>query len=846
MDKLDIERHISPSELAARLTVTEVLQEQTTDPEKGLLPETVLQRRATHGLNEFTIHETVPLWKKYIENFKDPLIMLLLASTFISCVVRQWDDAISIFVAVIIVVTVGFVQEYQSEQSMQELTRLVPFRCHCIRNGIRHELQARDLVPGDLLVVSVGDRIPADMRFISVSGLAIDESMLTGETHDSVKHIESIEPVEAGEIPIADRKNIAFMGTLVRQGHGKGVVVGTGEDSEFGTMFHLMQETEKKRSPLQVKMDELGQKLTYISFTIIAVIITFGLFQHKPLLDMFTIGVSLAVAAIPEGLPIVVTVTLALGVIRMARRNAIVKKLPSVEALGAASVICADKTGTLTQNEMTMTHVYSYADHAVAQATGKGYLLTGHFTVDGKIISPKSYPNIAKIMEVGNLCNNSYVENGVVIGQATEGALIVAASKFGMTDLRPMYERTDEIPFSSMSKWMAVRCVSKNNLHQPALYYVKGMTECILGRCTSYYNHAAPNHISPLTKVDKESILEECIKMAGGRLRVIAFAVGQDIDNLSFVGLAGLIDPPRQGVEQAIKTLVDSQVQVVMITGDAKETALAIARQVGIYQDNLHTCMSGQQIESLCEEQLTSLFRKTTVFYRTSPRHKLTIIRVFQMQGKIVAMTGDGVNDAPALKQADIGIAMGKSGTDVSKEAADMILVDDNFSTILSAIEEGKSIFYNIKNFVRFQLSTSLAALGLVGLLTLLGYPNPLNAMQILWINIIMDGPPAQSLGVEPVDRDVMLKPPRPMNTSIITRALLQRVIVAAAIIILGTMFIFIREMNGDGEESNARATTMSFTAFVFFDMFNALACRSAHKSILKIGLFTNKVFLAA
>ncbi|XP_033068576.1 calcium-transporting ATPase type 2C member 1 isoform X8 [Trachypithecus francoisi] len=683
------------SKKASELPVSEVASILQADLQNGLNKCEVSHRRAFHGWNEFDISEDEPLWKKYISQFKNPLIMLLLASAVISVLMHQFDDAVSITVAILIVVTVAFVQEYRSEKSLEELSKLVPPECHCVREGKLEHTLARDLVPGDTVCLSVGDRVPADLRLFEAVDLSIDESSLTGETTPCSK-VTAPQPA-ATNGALASRSNIAFMGTLVRCGKAKGVVIGTGENSEFGEVFKMMQAEEAPKTPLQKSMDLLGKQLSFYSFGIIGIIMLVGWLLGKDILEMFTISVSLAVAAIPEGLPIVVTVTLALGVMRMVKKRAIVKKLPIVETLGCCNVICSDKTGTLTKNEMTVTHIFT-SDGLHAEVTGVGYNQFGEVIVDGDVVHGFYNPAVSRIVEAGCVCNDAVIRNNTLMGKPTEGALIALAMKMGLDGLQQDYIRKTEYPFSSEQKWMAVKCVHRT-----------------------------------------------------------------------------------------------------------------------------------QQV---------------AVFYRASPRHKMKIIKSLQKNGSVVAMTGDGVNDAVALKAADIGVAMGQTGTDVCKEAADMILVDDDFQTIMSAIEEGKGIYNNIKNFVRFQLSTSIAALTLISLATLMNFPNPLNAMQILWINIIMDGPPAQSLGVEPVDKDVIRKPPRNWKDSILTKNLILKILVSSIIIVCGTLFVFWRELRDN--VITPRDTTMTFTCFVFFDMFNALSSRSQTKSVFEIGLCSNKMFCYA
>jgi len=749
---------------------------------------------------------------------------------------KQFDDALSITCAILIVVTVAFFQEYKSEKALEELNKLVPPRCNCIRNGELHSLLARDLVPGDIIVLNTGDRVPADLRLFEAVDLNIDESSFTGETEPSAKHVDLIPKVEGQSQNIIKRKNIAFMGSLVKNGHGKGIVTSTGENSEFGEIFKLMQSEEAPKTPLQKSMDTLGKQLSFYSFGIIGLIMFIGYLQGRPTLEMFTISVSLAVAAIPEGLPIVVTVTLALGVIRMARKKAIVKKLPIVETLGCVNLICSDKTGTLTANEMTVRNIIT-SDDIQAEVTGKGYVADGIVKSNGVQIRYDTHPSVFKVIEVGAVCNNSHIFDRNVSGLPTEAALLTLAMKASYNELRDDYARHEEWPFSSETKWMAIKCSPRSNLSKQQLF-MKGAISEVLQKSTFYNSN---DKLLPLTPEKFKFFMTQAENMMNSGLRVIAMASGTSFNDLSYVGMVGIMDPPRDGVQESIEILRKSGVEVKMITGDAVETARAIATRIG-FDLVMKTCVSGDEIDKMSIHELESIAPKTAIFYRTTPRHKLAIVKALKNSGYVVGMTGDGVNDAVALKSADIGIAMGKSGTDVSKEAADMILVDDNFTTIISAIEEGKGIYYNIRNFVRFQLSTSISALSLIAFSTVFHFPSPLNAMQILWINIIMDGPPAQSLGVEPVDSDVLKKSPRKTTESMININLLVNIAISALLIVSGTLFVFYHEMK-EGHVTS-RDTTMTFTCFVFFDMFNALACRSQTKSVFQIGLFSNKAFL--
>ncbi|KAM9192336.1 calcium-transporting ATPase type 2C member 2 [Dugong dugon] len=805
------------------------------DLENGLSEFSVTQRRLVHGWNEFVANNTEPAWKKYLDQFKNPLILLLLGSAMVSVLTKEYEDAVSITMAVIIVVTVAFIQEFRSERSLEELTKLVPPECNCVREGKLQHLLARDLVPGDIVSLSIGDRIPADIRLTEVTDLLVDESSFTGEAEPCSK---TDSPLPGGG-DLTTLSNIVFMGTLVQCGKGQGIVIGTGERSQFGEVFKMMQAEETPKTPLQKSMDKLGKQLTLFSFGIIGLIMFIGWLQGKQPLSMFTIGVSLAVAAIPEGLPIVVMVTLVLGVLRMAKKRVIVKKLPIVETLGCCNVICSDKTGTLTANEMTVTQLVT-SDGLHAEVSGVGYNGKGSVCLlpSRELIKEFSNVSVGKLVEAGCVANNAIIRENAVMGQPTEGALIALGMKMGLSGIKDSYVRKKEIPFSSEQKWMAVKCSPKNEA-QEDIYFMKGALEEVIRHCTMY-NHGGIS--LPLTPQQQSLCLHEENRMASLGLRVLALASGPKLGQMTFLGLVGIIDPPRAGVKEAVQVLSESGVSVKMITGDALETALAIGRNIGLCNGQLRA-MSGEELDSMEKGELAERIRKVSVFFRTSPKHKLKIIKALQELGAVVAMTGDGVNDAVALKSADIGIAMGQTGTDVSKEAANMILVNDDFSAIINAVEEGKGIFYNIKNFLRFQLSTSISALSLITLSTVLNLPNPLNAMQILWINIIMDGPPAQSLGVEPVDKDTLAQPPRSIKDTILSRALILKILLSAAVIISGTLFIFWKEIPED-KANTPRTTTMTFTCFVLFDLFNALTCRSQTKLIFQIGFLRNRMFL--
>ncbi|CCJ28741.1 unnamed protein product, partial [Pneumocystis jirovecii] len=787
----------------------------------GLLThEDILYRQSIYGINKTTIESNESLFFRFFKQLTDNfLMMLLLISALISLFVGNVNDAVSAH-------NVGFLQEYHSEKSLKALNNMVSYNCHVIRNGENQYIAASELVPGDLIKFSIGDRIPADLRITEAIDLELDESNLTGETNAVCKNTDALRE-DRLVVPISEQRCIGFMGTLIKS----------------------------PRTPLQKSMDELGKQLSLFSIIVIVIISLTGLLQGRSWLEMSTITISLAVAAVPEGLPIIVSVTLALGVHRMANKKAIVKNLPSVETLGSVNIMCCDKTGTLTENHMTIQKIFTLGEDGLIDISSD--LKKPLFTND---------KTLKCLLNIANLCNNARKSNNrKFIGQSVDVAIMELIERYGYNDNRmvilmllsnifnnkQVYTRTQEIPFSSNRKWMSVTAYPSSMTPSLSSVYVKGSYEEIRMKSVSALEKNAIE--IPLTKDIIEKFDRVALNMASEGLRVIALASLSSSSNqgLTIAGLIGLHDPLKKDIKESIQRLLQNSIRVVIITGDSEATALSTAYNIGIpiqypkshkinqgYQQ-FENVISGNSFEKMTNKQLSEAISNINIFARTTPRHKMKIIEAFQTRGNIVAMIGDGVNDAPALKLANIGIAMGKYGTDVAREAADMILTDDSFSTILNAIEEGKGIYHNISAFITFQLSTSIAALSLVSFAVIFVLHTYFLTKKLI-IDILMDGPPAQSLSCESIHSNVISNHPREKNTPLLTTALLKKVFISAFLIVFGTFFIYIFEINRSTER---KSTTMAFTCFVFFDIFNVLTCRSNTKSIFNIGFFSNHMF---
>jgi len=844
------------------LTPSETLNRLGSDGAKGLTGKEAEQRLKKCGANQLAEAKKTPLYAVFLNQFKDFMVLILFVATLISFFLGEYLDAITIIAIILINGVLGFIQEARAERSLQALKELASPMARVIRDGRQEIVPASRLVPGDLVLLEAGDRVPADLRILAANRLEMEESALTGESVPVSKSDQTLNPRETDLVPLGDQKNLAFMGTMVTGGTGHGVVVATGMNTEIGKIAHLMNEAETTETPLQSRLEQMGKILVGVAIVLTVVVILAGVWHGHDLLTMFLAGVSLAVAAIPEGLPAIVTVALALGVQRMIRRNAIVRKLPSVETLGCASVICSDKTGTLTQNKMTVTHVW-HSD-MLLEVSGKGYEPEGAFTRAGRAIQPMQDVNLRQLLRIAERCNNASlvreeqterkrlgmakaVESWRVMGDPTEGALLVLAAKGkkagGWKKLEQQGARMDEIPFDSDRKMMSV---VEQDADGRFTVLTKGAVEAVLQRCSQILWGGA---VQPLTRTIREQILQQTDQMAAQALRVLGFAYrsmpeyrpgmpARSVETgLVFVGLAGMIDPPRQEVRQAIGLCHQAGIKTVMITGDHKVTAEAIARQIGLLRGHAEV-MEGRDINDMSDEELAACVERVAVYARVSPEHKLRIVRALQRRGHVVAMTGDGVNDAPAIKTADIGIAMGITGTDVTKEAADLVLRDDNFATIVAAVEEGRNIYDNIRKFIRYLLASNVGEILVMFFAMLLGLPLPLVPIQILWVNLVTDGLPAMALGVDPAEADTMHQKPRSKQENIFGRGLGWKIISRGFLIGAMTLAAFWLTLKED-PSNLVHAQTVAFVTLVMAQLIHVFDCRSQY-SVFHRNVFEN------
>jgi len=768
----------------------------------GLSSSEAQKRLLEHGKNELVEEKKAGPLMIFLEQFKEILIIILIVAAIAAYYVGDTIDAVVILVVVVLNAVVGFIQEYRAEKAMEKLKSLVSTEAVVLRDGQEQKVLAEELTLGDIVLLEEGDKVPADLRIIESYDLLINESAMTGESLPVEKHSRTIPADEHGT------ENMAFMDTDVSSGRGKGVVVEIGMDTKIGKIAGMIQE-EEEQTPLQQKIGTLGKTLGLLAVIVCSAVFVLEYLQGLPLVDNFMTAVSLAVAAVPEGLPAILTLTLALGMQRMAKSNAIVRKLLAVETLGSCNVICTDKTGTLPLNQMTVRDV--------------------------RVKDPEMVYTIAA------LCNNATQSEGKLLGDPTDASLLVYAAENGYNrkELEKKNPRLLELPLDSTRK----RMTTVNQIGNDRYVLVKGAPEVLMQKCSQI---EGDNRVCSITDEDIETTMKDLNEMTGKALRVLGFAyrkLGPEEDledkeslekNLVFAGLVGMMDPPREEAKQAIAQAKKAGIKVVMITGDHKDTAVAIAREIELTDNEEIVALTGSDLDQLSDQEFENMVDDVRVYARVFPEHKVRIVETLKKKGHIASMTGDGVNDAPALKKAAIGVAMG-SGTDVAKESADMLLQDDNFATIVQAVREGRTIFDNIRRFVQFQLSTNIGAIITITSSSILGLPIPFNPIQILWINIIMDGPPAQSLGVEPPEKGVMERPP--LKEEIIPRKNLIKIVTAGIVMTVGTLALY-SYLLSTGTELN-RAMTMAFTVFVMYQIFNVFNCRSD-------GGFSNKILFIA
>ncbi|MBY9009983.1 MAG: cation-translocating P-type ATPase [Candidatus Lokiarchaeota archaeon] len=819
------------------LEISEVFKDLNTTP-RGLSIKEVENRLISHGFNELKGSKKISPLKVFLNQFKSILILILIVATIISFVTGHEIDAIVILILVFVSTVIGFVQEYRAEKALEALKKMLSPIAVVMRDGKELEILVREIVPGDIIVLKEGDKVPADSRLIEVNNLQTNEASLTGESLP----IRKVTMKLAKFIALLERKNMVFSGTVVNSGKGKAVVIATGMNTEFGKIAERVLTLEKTQTPLELRTKELGKWMGIIALSISAAVFIFGLIRGFPFLTILLFSIALSVAAVPEALPAVVTGSLAIGMRKMAKENALVRRMSAVETLGSTTVICSDKTGTLTKGEMTVRKLY-FSDMEI-EISGVGYEPKGSFQLEGNMDLIKN-KNFELFMNGAVLCNDAELINEGNVwrirGDPTEGALIVVATKLGFSqeNLRELFSRVAEIPFSSERKRMTT---SHSSGSQTQVIFMKGAPEIVLQRCSFI---AELDYIEKLTKEKVDSIISANEKMTNQALRVLALASkkieSSEIQNdendekllendLIFLGLVGMIDPPRSEVIQAVEICKQVEIKTVMITGDHKSTALAIAKEIGIYHEG-DLVLTGEDLEKISDEQLETDVEKISVYARVSPLHKLKIVKAWKSKGHVVAMTGDGVNDAPALKQASIGIAMGITGTEVTKETADLVLTDDNFATIVNAIETGRWIYDNIKKFLTYLLQANLVEIIILSTTILLGFPLPLIAIQILFVNLATDGLPALALGLSPPDPDIMKRPPRPPRETIFTKDIKSFLLRALIFEVPLLLWIFIGSLG----EGTIVARTRLFLVFIFFELVVALSCRSLKYNILKV-----------
>ena len=867
-------------------SVQKVIEALDTHPDRGLSAAEAQARLAQYGPNQLQERPHPSFWHMLLGQFSNFLVLILIAASLVSLFLGEYLDAGAIMAIVILNAVLGLVQESKAEEALAALQKLAAPDAHVVRDGHLITVPAQELVPGDVVTLEAGNYVPADVRLIESANLKIDEASLTGESVPVQKRADA---VLAQDIPLGDRRTMAHMSTLVTYGRGRGVVVTTGMDTEIGLIAEMIQTYEEEPTPLQVKLDQLGKWLGGASLAVCAVILVIGLlrdtrtgviltdsltaywqaYQHK-VVELFMTAVSLAIAAVPEGLPAVVTIVLALGMQRMISRHALIRKLPAVETLGSASAICSDKTGTLTQNEMMV--VQMYVDQTLLSISGEGYKPQGEVQEEGRRAELRHYPSARPLLQAALLCNDAHLEreptnddpsaeNWRMVGDPTEGALVVAAAKADLwrDRVEEVYPRLAEVPFDSERKRMSTIHRVPEDPGEGALdpwveglgsyvAYVKGAPDIVLGLCNRVLEDGRE---WPLDEGQRQRILEINAALASNALRVLGVAyrsLSEIPENptpeaverdLVFIGLVGMIDPARPEVKEAIAVARKAGIKTAMVTGDYKNTAMAIARELDLLS-RAGRVLTGAELDRMDEAALAEMAEEVDVYARVSPQHKVKIVEALKRRGHVVAMTGDGVNDAPALKRANIGVAMGITGTDVSKETADMVLTDDNYASIVSAVEEGRIIYSNIRKFVYYLLSCNMGELTIIFLAMIAGLPLPLTAIQLLILNLVTDGAPALALGLEKGEPDIMDRPPRPMEEPVINRQTAWGIVVQAIAITAATMIAFIIGLRRF-PDNLAAAQTMAFATLSISELFRAYTSRSERYSLFAIGALSNK-----
>ena len=840
------------------MTPEEVMAKLQTSP-NGLSEEEAARRLAEYGPNELVAEKKPSLIILFLKQFKSVLVIILLAAVVLSLITgwiktgsileahEELVDAITILAIVFACAALGFVEEYRSERALELLKELAAPTAKVIRDGKERVVLARELVPGDLVVLHMGDKVPADLRLIEAVNLRIDEAVLTGE---SVPVDKDVAPLPE-DMPLSDRINMAFSGTTVVYGRGKGVVVATGMRTEFGKIAAMVQEVREEATPLEKRMAQVGRWLGILCVVVCVLVAVLGILKGYGPLDMILWGISLAVAAVPEALPAVVTGALAVGVWEMAKRNAIVRRLPAVETLGCTSIICSDKTGTMTKGEMTVRRIY-YAGKMI-EITGVGYEPKGSFFLlkSKEELNPLEDEGLALLLRAAALCNDAVLaqEEGryVIHGDTTEGALVVLAAKAGLDldELRAMYPRIGEVPFTSERKRMTtVHKTPEGAVHA----YMKGAPEIVLEKCDYVWDVGGPR---PITDEDRRRILAVNEEMARQALRILAVAYkpleGEldkydetiEMSDFVFLGLVGMIDPPREEVREAIELCKKAGVKVSMVTGDHLLTAVAVAKELNM---DIKRALTGAELEKLSDEEFERIVEDVSIYARVMPEHKVRIVEALKKKGHVVAMTGDGVNDAPALKKADIGVAMGITGTDVTREASDMVLADDNFATIVAAVEEGRRIYDNIKKYLAYLMRCNIAEILVMVVAFLIGLPLPLTAAQILWVNLTTDGLPALALGLDPAEPDVMKRPPRNPKESVFTLDV-KLYLTLVPIAITGVLVFTFAYFMVHGE---AVARSVFFLSMILVELACALNSRSLTKPVWAVGPLKNRFLLVS